>query len=156
LNRIRRKKIPAGRLTSVCGIDPVVTRQERMFYDEISFFLKTFFFVYIGLSLDVKNIQAVALGIAIAGLLMFTRKLSSLFLRALDKKDRFLVNSLFARGIASAVIILMAIRRGLDPGSMVIDTVYMVITATIVLSSIRVYFYNYRMKKIQSANKKSA
>lgn len=155
LIRIRRRKIPVKGDGSKNSIDPVVTRQEKLFYDEISFFLKTFFFVYIGLSLDVKNIRAVGLGVAISVLLMLTRNPSSLFLGSLEKMERVLVNSLFARGIASAVIILIAIRRGLDPGSLIIDTVYVVITATIVLSSIRVFICQYRIRKMESNWKKS-
>ena len=148
LSRIRRKRGSKDK-NSQDGIEPVVTKRGRMFYDEVSFFLKTFFFVYIGLLLNIRNTRAVVLGICIAVALMLFRNLSSLLTRSHEKKDRMLVNSLFARGIASAIIILIAARRGLAYESLLFDTVYIVITATIVLSSIRVYFYDRYRKRLE-------
>ena len=154
LSRIRRKRGSKDK-GSQDGIEPVVTKRERMFYDEVSFFLKTFFFVYIGLLLNIRNTRAVVLGICIAVALMLFRNLSSLLTRSYEKKDRMLVNSLFARGIASAIIILIAARRGLTSESLLFDTVYIVITATIVLSSIRLYFYDRYRKRLESNQNKT-
>ena len=154
LNRIRRKRGSKDK-DSHDGIEAVVTKRERMFYDEVSFFLKTFFFVYIGLLLNIRNTRAVVLGICIAVALMLFRNLSSLLTRSHEKKDRMLINSLFARGIASAIIILIAARRGLTSESLLFDTVYIVITATIVLSSIRLYFYDRYRKRLESNQNKT-
>ena len=156
LNRIRRKRKPVekGKGGSI-SIEPEVTRRERMFYDEISFFLKTFFFVYIGLLLNVRNSRAVLLGVGIAVVLMLFRNLSSLLSRSYSKVDRMLINSLFARGIASAVIILIAVRRGMTTGSLLFDTVYVVITVTILFSSLRIYLYDRYRKRQESLQEKS-
>ena len=125
----------------------IVSRRERMFYQEISFFLKTFFFVYIGLLLDVRNLTAVAVGTGIAVSVLLLRNLSSLLTKKFKENDRLLINSLFARGIAPAAIILMAKVKNISIDQTVIDTVYFTITATIILSSIRVFLYKNKIKK---------
>ena len=125
----------------------IVSRRERMFYQEISFFLKTFFFVYIGLLLDIKNLTAVAVGTGIAVSVLLLRNLSSLLTKKFKENDRLLINSLFARGIAPAAIILMAKVNNLSMDQTIIDTVYVTITATIILSSIRVFLYKSKIKK---------
>jgi len=129
----------------------VVSRREKLFYNEISFFLKTFFFVYIGLLLNVTNLKAVLLGMAIALTIMIIRPLTILVTRKFAKQEQQLINALFARGIAPAAIILTAVEKGVVKDPLVIDVVYFVITATIVLSSIKVFVYR---KKSQAVSTK--
>jgi cell volume regulation protein A len=125
----------------------VVSRRERMFYQEISFFLKTFFFVYIGLLLNIKNSNAVLIGSAIAVSILLLRNLNLLITRKYKSLERMLINSLFARGIAPAVIILMAKGKNLVTDNTIVDTVYFIITATIILSSLRVLIYKRKAKE---------
>lgn len=140
----RGKKKAAGE--EPCKIVNIVSRRERMFYQEISFFLKTFFFVYIGLLLDVTKFTAVAVGTGIAVSVLLLRNMSSLLTKSFKEYDRLLINSLFARGIAPAAIILMAKVKNVSIDQTVIDTVYFTITATIILSSIRVFIYKIKIK----------
>jgi len=140
-----RKKAAAEEETA--KIVNIVSRRERMFYQEISFFLKTFFFVYIGLLLDIKNLTAVAVGTGIAVSVLLLRNLSSLLTKKFKENDRLLINSLFARGIAPAAIILMAKVKNISMDQTIIDTVYVTITATIILSSIRVFIYKRKINK---------
>ncbi len=130
-----------GRITCV------VSQRERMFYQEISFFLKTFFFVYIGILLNVKNLIAVGIGLGIAVAVMLLRNISMLMTKSYKQSDRVLINSLFGRGIAPAAILLMAMEKQLLTDQTIIDTVYFIITATIILSSLRVFFYKREVKK---------
>lgn len=125
----------------------VVSRRERMFYQEISFFLKTFFFVYIGLLINVTNYKAVGIGFGIAVAILLLRYVSLLLTKKYKPLERMLVNSLFARGIAPAAILLVAMGKGLLTDQTIIDTVYVIITATIILSSLRVFVYKSRVKK---------
>lgn len=144
-----KKKVKNGETASDAvekGVQ-VVSRRERMFYQEISFFLKTFFFVYIGLLLNVENYKAVGIGFGIAVAILLLRYVSLLFTRKCKPLERLLVNSLFARGIAPAAILLVAMGKGLLTDQTVIDTVYVIITATIILSSLRIFVYKSRVKK---------
>lgn len=125
----------------------VVSQRERMFYQEISFILKTFFFVYIGILLNVKNLTAVGIGLGTAVAVMLLRNISMLMTKSYKQSDRVLINSLFGRGIAPAAILLMAVEKQLLMDQTIIDTVYFIITATIILSSLRVFFYKRKVKK---------
>lgn len=125
----------------------VVSSQERRFFQEISFFLKTFFFVYIGLLLNIKNPRVILIGSAVAVGLLILRNATSLLTRSYKPADRTLMNSLFARGIAPVAIILIALERKVITNLVVVDTVYFVITATIIFSSLRVFLYRLKIKK---------
>jgi Na+:H+ antiporter len=129
----------------------IVSRRERMFYQEISFFLKTFFFVYIGLLLNIDNLKAILVGSGIAVAVLILRSLTSVMTKKFKPLDRMLINSLFARGIAPAAIILMAKTKHLALDPVVVDTVYFVITATIILSSLRVFIYKAKKDAPQKA-----
>lgn len=129
---------------------PIVSKREKLFYKEISFFLKTFFFVYIGLLLNLKNTEAIVIGLTISISLMLIRPISSLFTKKFEYLDRKLINSLFARGIAPAVIILIAKENGAIKDQLSIDVVYFVITASIILSSFKVFLYKLKRKEKQT------
>lgn len=148
-NRIRRKKKAAAVEEAPAGEKPVivVSRREKRFYEEIAFFVKTFFFVYIGLLLNFNDLKAVLAGTGIAIVIMFLRTIVSFLTKKYKKENRVLINSLFARGIAPAAIILIAVQKGLITDQSIVDTVYFVITATIILSSIRVFLYKRQLKK---------
>jgi len=129
---------------------PVVSKREKLFYREISFFLKTFFFVYIGLLLNLKNTEAVIIGLTISTSLMLIRPLSLIFTKKFDILDRKLINGLFARGIAPAVIILIAKQKGVIENELFVNIVYVVITASIILSSLKVFLYKLKRKSSES------
>jgi cell volume regulation protein A len=145
--REKRSRKKAAEEEEPCKTVNIVSRRERMFYQEISFFLKTFFFVYIGLLLDVTNFTVVTVGTGIAFGLLLLRNLSSLLTKKFKKYDRLLINSLFARGIAPAAIILMAKVKNISIPQPAVDTLYFTITATIILTSVRVFIYKMKLKK---------
>lgn len=146
-SRIKRK--PKASADAPVGEKPVnvVSRRERLFYEEIAFFVKTFFFVYIGLLLNFTNYKAILAGTGIAFVIMLLRNLVSFLTQKYKKENRVLINSLFARGIAPAAIILIALEKNLITDPTIVDTVYFVITATIIFSSIRVFMYKRKLKK---------
>ena len=127
--------------------EKIISRKEMEFYGEISFFLKTFFFVYIGMLLNVQNLKVIGLGSLIAVALMAGRSLTPLVARSFNKEDRGLLATLFPRGIAPVAILIIAIEKNIVTDQLVVDTVYFVITATIVLSSIRIFIYRLKQKR---------
>ncbi len=126
------------------SIKKIISLREKDFYDEISFFLKTFFFVYIGLLLDLSNRKAIVYG-SVAALIILVIRQTGHFIgpmkRNFKRGELFLINSLFARGIAPVAIALMAIEKGILKDKIIIDSIYFTITATIILSSVMIFFY---------------
>lgn len=115
------------------------TKAEEFFYHQISFFLKTFFFVYIGILIDISDLNAIIVGTFISVLIMVSRMSSLVLTKSLDYFNKELINSIFARGIAAAAIAQVAIQMGVAHGEFIAKVSYVVITGTIILSSIRVF-----------------
>ena len=137
-----RKKAMKGEL----GVS-VTTPSEQFFYHQISFFLKTFFFVYIGILIDISDYKALIIGGILSFLLMGSRMASSLLTKKLEPNNRSLVNSIFARGLAAAAIAQLAINSGVPGAEFIMKVAFITITGTIILSSVRIFFVKRRLPK---------
>jgi cell volume regulation protein A len=116
-----------------------LTKREKMFYEEISFFLKTFFFVYIGMMLNISNLKVLAITIICAVGMSATRYVSTIFFRGITDKARDLLVSMYARGLAAAALIQIAFERGIIKEKLIMETAYCIITASIIFSSVHLY-----------------
>jgi cell volume regulation protein A len=125
----------------------ITTPSEEFFYHQISFFLKTFFFVYIGVLIDLSDWKALMIGGIISLTLMGSRYASSLLTHHYPEWDRKLVNMIFARGLAAAAIAQIAILQNVPQAEIVAKVIYIVITGTIILSSISVFTLKYSLNK---------
>lgn len=135
------------KLTSLIDGDAaitVTTPTEKLFYSQISFFLKTFFFVYIGVLLDFSNAKALAIGALISAAVMLLRKRSSFIVKDFEPYDKKMINSIFARGLAAAVLAQLAIQNNLQNAELIAKITFAVIMFTIVLSSAKIYYENRR------------
>ena len=130
-----KKKAIKGEL----GVN-VTTHSEEFFYHQISFFLKTFFYVYIGMLIDISDWRALLIGIILSFVLMGSRMGSLLLTKKMDGPHRSLVNSIFARGLAAAAIAQLALEANIPFAEFIMKVAFVTITGTIVLSSIRVFF----------------
>ncbi len=142
--RISVKRVIKNEEVEDGSIKKIISSREKDFYDEISFFLKTFFFVYIGILLDISNKKAIVLGAAAAVIILLIRQSAHILgpmKKHFEKGELFLISSVFARGIAPVAIAIMAIEKGILKDKTIIDSIYFTITATIILSSIMIFFY---------------
>jgi len=112
-----------------------VSRNEEFFYKQVSFLLKTLFFVYIGILINFSNSKALIIGTLISFLLLGVRRFS----HYVTKKKTELVNNIFARGLAAAAVGQVAITAQLPSANIVLEIIYVVITITIILSSTMIY-----------------
>lgn len=129
-----KKKAIQGKL----GVS-AVTSTEESFYHQISFLLKTFFFVYIGLMIDISDYKVLLIGGGIALALLLIRNADSLLTKELSGGERRLVNSVFARGLAAAAIAQAAIFQNIPQAEFISKITYVVIPGTIILSSFRIF-----------------
>ena len=113
----------------------VVSRNEEFFYKQVSFLLKTLFFVYIGILINFGNTKALIIGCLISIILLGVRRFS----HYVTKKNTELVNNIFARGLAAAAVGQVAVTNALPSAMFVLEVIYVVITGTIILSSIMIY-----------------
>jgi potassium/hydrogen antiporter len=123
----------------------VITHSEEYFYHQISFFLKTFFFVYIGILIDISDWGALVVGGIISVAILFSRMGSNVLTKNMVSLNRSLVNSIFARGLAAAVIAQIAIIKEVPHAEFIGKVAYIVITGTIILSSAKVFLVKRKM-----------
>lgn len=91
----------------------------RDFQSELSFLIKTFFFVYLGILFKLEYItgDVVLISISLLVLILLSRKIISSLLAKFKKvfqKDKDLLTWMSARGLAAAVLVSLPISMGLD------------------------------------------
>ncbi len=118
----------------------VTSPMEEFFYSQISFFLKTFFFVYIGILFNIDDTWALLIGAILSLAIMFSRSFSGIVTKAFNEFDRKLMKSIFARGLAAAAIAQIVLFNNIENALLITNTTYSVITFTIILSSIKIFF----------------
>jgi len=125
----------------------VTSANEKRYYNLISFFLKALFFIYVGILLDITDQIALVIGSILSVLIMITRMGSMPLTKGMPKDQRQLVNAVFARGLAAAVLIQAVIQAGMPGAEYMARVVYVVIIGTIVLSSLRVFILRMNLAK---------
>jgi potassium/hydrogen antiporter len=118
----------------------------RSFQSEIAFFVKSFFFVYLGIIFDSNSFNLELLGIATVLLLgiILPRLISVTFLTKFSSKylqDSFLMKSMMARGLAAAVLATLPLAMGLQGEFIVMipQIVFLSILLTNILTSVGFY-----------------
>jgi len=125
----------------------VTSANEEKFYHLISFFLKAFFFIYVGILLDITDQTALLVGSILSVLIMVIRMASMPLTKGMPGAQRKLVNAVFARGLAAAVLIQAVIQAGMPHAEYLARVVYVVIIGTIILSSLRVFILRVSLSK---------
>ncbi len=121
-----------------------VTKTERTFYSEVVFLLKTFFFVYLGLSMRLADFWVISIGFFITLTLMFGRLVVIRVFRARDIpwKDASYMSVMIPKGLAAAVLASIPAQRGIPGGNLIRDIVYSVVFFSILFSAISVPLIN--------------
>jgi potassium/hydrogen antiporter len=139
----KKSRVKKKALKGELGVN-VTTNSEQFFYHQVSFFLKTFFFVYIGILINLSDWKALIVGIIISFLLLGSRMASIIITKKMDALGKSLVNSVFARGLAAAAVAQVAIQAGIPGAEFIANVAYVVITGTIILSSARLFIHERR------------
>jgi cell volume regulation protein A len=114
---------------------------ERTFFAEAVFLVKTFFFVFLGISITFADPLTIAVGlivsvIAIVGRSIMVRLLTP---RSVSRRDAMLMTALIPKGLAAAVLAALPLQYGMANGDIVQGTVYAVIFFTILLCAVFVF-----------------
>ena len=105
-----------GRMASIDWQNPM-NYVMRTFQGELTFFVRTFFFVYIGLlfSLDFFTPYTVVVSLVLVALFLLARYLAQrLLLRDLPPGDRNIVTVMGPRGLAAAVLATIPLTTGIQ------------------------------------------
>jgi NhaP-type Na+/H+ or K+/H+ antiporter len=120
---------------------------EEAFFSEIVFLLKTFFFVYIGLSIRLTDVMLLLLGIGLVGLLFLVR--IPVVWGALGKiargADGAFAAVMIPKGLAAAVLASLPAQAGVARGAVIQDVVYAVILLSIVGTALLTFLLEKRI-----------
>ncbi len=106
---------------------------EKSFFSEVVFLLKTFFFVYIGLSIRLTDLRLFALGVGVTIVLFLVRipVVRGALGRASRGFDGALAAVMIPKGLAAAVLASLPAQAGVGKGMIIQDVVYAVILLSI-------------------------
>lgn len=111
----------------------------KKFHSQISFFIKTFFFIYLGLIMTFNEPRLIILSLILSLLLLFVRYLvvliSSLGNRTL-LANKGLLTTMFPRGLSAAVLAQIVVTSGIPDASIYPDIIIAIILITVMISAI--------------------
>ena len=130
---------------------------EKSFFKEFVFILKTYFFVYVGICIPFTNYTALMYGAIIAAALFVLRfVLVAVVGRKNTLEDRLTVSMLIPKGLVSAVLasipeqVNLAAGRVVVPGATLVKHItYSVIFCSIIICSLLVLLTSKRLVKAQ-------
>ncbi len=102
----------------------VLPRKERIFFGEIVFLLRTFFFVFIGISIQINRIDWLMWGALITLFVYFTRVFVVKFVISRDTPllDKSVMSFMVPKGLGAAVIATLPIQGG-HPDGLIIQSI---------------------------------
>jgi cell volume regulation protein A len=117
------------------------TDREKAFFSEAVFLLKTFFFVYLGLSLRFGDARLFLFALLLVGVKLLIRIpfVGLAVSRSETRRDASLMSVMVPMGLASAVLASLPIQEGLEGGEMIRDLTYAIILASILANSVLVF-----------------
>lgn len=116
---------------------------EKTLFSELVFLMKTFFFVYVGISIKFDSLTSLLIGLGISVITILIRiivvRLSLPYdSEGINNKDRAFLSMMIPRGLAAAVLATMISQSGLAGSERVSNIVFSVIFFTIIFTSILV------------------
>ena len=129
-------KILRRKTTTNLAVDDGLKR----FKSEIAFFIRTFFFVFLGIIVTISNVNFIFLGIALSILLLIVRY-GAVYLTTLKselKNERPILTFVLTRGLAAAVLGTLPAQYGLSYAPLFINFAVVIIMSTAVIATVGV------------------
>jgi NhaP-type Na+/H+ or K+/H+ antiporter len=130
-------------LTQKVDLEPIHHNEiEKLFFGEIVFLLKTFFFVYMGISIQFSNLQTVWIACALTGILLVARTLSvriSTDPSVTPAEDAKLMGVMVPKGLATAVLAALPLHLGLAGGAEIQALVYGVVLVSVIATGVLIF-----------------
>ncbi len=114
---------------------------EKQLFSEVVFLLKTFFFIYIGISIRLDHLMPILIGFIIT-VVLFALRIPIVKVSVHGEKesvtlgDKTFMAGIVPKGLAAAVLATIPMQRGIAGGEMIQNIVFAVILFSIVFTSI--------------------
>jgi NhaP-type Na+/H+ or K+/H+ antiporter len=118
-----------------------LTPIEKTFFTQLVSLLKTFFFIYIGISIHFTNMEIIYIGAILTALFYLVRIVIVWFTipRSIPASDAAIGAVLDPKGLAAAVLASMPLEVGIAAGQSIQDITYIVIFFTTLVCSVMVF-----------------
>jgi len=132
------------------GLDRTIvalTPMDIAFYREAVFLLKTYFFVYLGISIQFSESVLALVALGMMALVFLTRIVLARFVFAADRfslRDSAIASMLAPKGLAAAVLASLPLQYGVAEGALIRDTAYMVVLVSISLCAVLIMSFSGR------------
>jgi NhaP-type Na+/H+ or K+/H+ antiporter len=118
-----------------------LTSVEKAFFAQLVSLLKTFFFIYIGISIHFSYMEIIYLGAAITVLIYLARIVMVWFTipRCIPASDAAVVAVMEPKGLAAAVLASLPLQAGIAAGQVIQDVTYIIIFFSILVCSVMIF-----------------
>ena len=111
----------------------------RKFHSQMSFLIKTFFFVYLGMIIAFDQPQPLIIGVILCFILLLSRYIAVLLSSirsATLTKEKGILTAMFPRGLSAAVVAELVVAAGIPNANAYPSIIMAVIVSTVALSAI--------------------
>ena len=128
--------------------DVCVDEGLKRFESEVAFFVRTFFFVFLGLIATISDVGFVLLGVIISMLLLLVRfgVIYVATFRSELKCERSIMSMVLTRGLAAAVLATLPAQYGLQYAPMFVNLAVVIIISTAVIATVGTIIISRRAK----------
>ena len=119
--------------------DKPVSSGELSILSAVTFLLRTFFFLYLGLLIQIKGFSSVFWAFCLTALIFITRYISIRVVfksEYFSKLDAITATAMGPRGLACAVLATLPLQRGLEQGEWIQNLIFAVIPLSILATSV--------------------
>ncbi|MFC1933335.1 cation:proton antiporter [Chloroflexota bacterium] len=118
--------------------EPVgLSETEKIFFSEVAFLLKTFFFVYLGISLELISGWLIIVGLVLT-VVAFVLRIPAVKLsvkKSIAPRDVSVMAVMVPKGLAAVVLASIPLQQGIIGGEIIKDITYGVVLFSIVITS---------------------
>ena len=123
--------------------DKPVSTNELTILSAVTFLLRTFFFLYLGLLIQIQGLSSIFWAFVLTALIFATRYLSIRLIfksENVTRLDAITATAMGPRGLACAVLATLPLQRGLEQGEWIQNLIFAVIPLSILTTSLFVSF----------------
>jgi len=115
----------------------ILSTSAMSFYSEIGFFVKVFFFVYLGLLINISDPLVLLWGVILTFIVYLVRPFATFltFRERLQSQNRVALQALIPKGLAAAVLAQLAVQEGIAGAEQIVAVVLSVVFLSILLTS---------------------
>ncbi|OGO60395.1 MAG: hypothetical protein A2Z36_00660 [Chloroflexi bacterium RBG_19FT_COMBO_48_23] len=128
----------------------------KRFHSQIYFFIKTFFFIYLGLMITFSNPTLVVIGVILAIILLFTRYIAVILTSIGNRtllSNMGILTTMLARGEAAAVLVQIVVAANIHNAAVYPDLIMAIIVTTVITSALGILIFGRKAPQVENGYK---